>query len=180
MIQQTCSEIAVRARRRKHIAHYAFAAFIHKKRIAKGASVVHRCIAGKNLRIKIAQDHLRGALVIPAHALRPQPRLLHQQRTKFHRAKMSQIDNFHGLTFRNLADLSHGCCASAAVSQRQNRTPLESETSPCRRWAKRRLQKVGNQSLRAVRPWRKAISEAGTTAYSRNHSAYLVRESLDE
>src|SRR5579884_757387 len=46
--------------------------------------------------------------------------------------------------------------------------------------AKSRLQKVGNQSLRAVRHWRKAFSEAGTTAYSRNHSAYLVRESLDE
>src|ERR1700728_1194776 len=43
----------------KQIADHSLAAFIHEEAVAKNFTAFNGCISGKDLRVNIAQDHLR-------------------------------------------------------------------------------------------------------------------------
>src|ERR1044071_8573200 len=70
------------------IADDAFAAFIDKKRVAANMPVFHGGIAGQDLGIDIAEDHLGRGSVVPRHHLRPQKGLSLQQGTEVVRAEV--------------------------------------------------------------------------------------------
>jgi hypothetical protein len=87
---------------------------------------------------------------------------------------MSEIEYFHESRDRSFADPLYGC-RSFRLSQRQNSLQIQRS-----KLSRDRHAKVRNPSLRAGQALRKSFPGAGTTTYSRNHSAYLGRESLDE
>src|SRR6266852_5607805 len=80
----------------EQIADYSLTALIHKKRIADYATILNRGVPGKNLGIDVAQDHVRGAAIVPRHPLCPDFGLAVQQRTQVSRCVMPEVENLHG------------------------------------------------------------------------------------
>src|ERR1039458_8898842 len=79
----------------KKISDDALALLINKEGVAEDAAPLDGRIAGKNLGIHVAQDHLGGGSVVPREQPSPQGDLIFQQRSKVGGREMSEIENFH-------------------------------------------------------------------------------------
>src|SRR5271155_4576919 len=78
------------------IADHSLAAFVNEKAVTEDAAALDGCISWKDLRVDIAQDHLRRSVVIPGKQAGPGPRLIVKQGTQINGGKMSEVENLHG------------------------------------------------------------------------------------
>src|SRR5271156_2602033 len=80
----------------EQISDNPFAAFIHEEGVAENPSALDGGVAGKDLRVHVAQDHLLRTAVVPREQVGPDSRLVVEQRAQVHGGKVSEIENFHG------------------------------------------------------------------------------------
>src|ERR1035438_4587688 len=79
----------------KQVADHAIALLVHKKRIAKNVAALNRGIAGKNLGLHVAENHLGRLCVVPGKKASPERDLFLQQRSKIGGREMAEIEDFH-------------------------------------------------------------------------------------
>jgi hypothetical protein len=73
----------------KQISNHPLAAFIHKKGVAKNAAAIHGGVTRQDLRIEIAEDHVRRTAIVPREQARPDLGFVVQQGAHINRGKMS-------------------------------------------------------------------------------------------
>src|SRR5579862_1595410 len=69
-------------------------ALIDKERIAENASAVDRRISWQNFRVNVAENHLRGARIVPREQALPKLGLVLQQRTQINGRKVPEVEYF--------------------------------------------------------------------------------------
>src|SRR5271165_1524397 len=79
----------------KEISDYALAAFVNEKCVAEDSSAIDGRVAGQNLGVHVAENHVGGPAVVPGKQPRPHADLVLQQRTQVDGRKMPEIENFH-------------------------------------------------------------------------------------
>src|SRR5208282_5781584 len=77
------------------------ALLINKEGVAKNAAPLDGGVAGENLGVHVAQDHLGGGSVVPREQASPHGDLIFQQRSKIGGREMSEIENFHKKSLRS-------------------------------------------------------------------------------
>ena len=73
----------------------ALALLVDKEGVAEDAAALDGGVAGKNLGVHVAEDHLGGSGVVPGEQAPPHGDLIFQQRTKVGGREVSEIENFH-------------------------------------------------------------------------------------
>src|SRR5262249_4781558 len=139
------------------IADDAFAASIDKERVAADMAVFHGGVAGQDFRVDITQDHLGGRPVVPRHHLRPQKRLLLQQRTQMVGAEMSQVQNLHAKWMMCLVCIDRGMKAHGT-----------SQLPPCQYGTWRRAKSLASGrklSKACICPGTKTVGTSGVTCH---------------
>src|SRR5262249_51659502 len=96
------------------ITHHPFASFIDKEGVSANPSVFDSGIAGKNLGIDVAEDHLCGGVVVPRHEPVPHPGFVLQQRPQMLRAEVPQIQDLYS------GRLRHPVCFDVGVQAHVN------------------------------------------------------------
>src|SRR5260370_20881088 len=76
------------------IADHALAAFVDKKCVATDSLVIHSRVTGKNLRIDVAEDHIRRRTIVPGHHPGPHLTLALQQRPQMMRVEVPKVQDF--------------------------------------------------------------------------------------
>src|SRR5450759_938891 len=76
----------------KQVADHSLALLVDKEGVAEDAAALDGGVAGENLGIHVAQDHLGGGSVIPREQASPHGDLVFQQRPKVSGREVSEIE----------------------------------------------------------------------------------------
>ena len=79
----------------KEVADDALALLVDKEGIAEDAAALNGGVAGKDLGVHVAEDHLGGGGVVPREQASPHGDLIFQQRAKVSGREVSEIEDFH-------------------------------------------------------------------------------------
>src|SRR5579864_3628990 len=75
------------------VADDALTSLVDKKGVAEDASALDGRIAGQDFGVDVAENHFRRAGVVPGKLVRPELRLIVEQRTQVHRGKVPEVEN---------------------------------------------------------------------------------------
>ena len=92
--QPGCIGIRCTVPQRKSIPNYGFMAFVNTETVAADAPAIERNIALQNAGLKILQEKLGGAAIVPAQTLAPELSFLLQQRPQLTPGEVAQVENF--------------------------------------------------------------------------------------
>ena len=79
----------------KEVADNALILLIDKEGVAENAAPLDGGIAGENLRVHVAEDHLSRGGIVPRELSAPHGDLIFQQRSKVGGREVSEIEDFH-------------------------------------------------------------------------------------